>query len=565
MGARRLFADWPIRAKVMIAPAFVLLALLVMAAAALGFLQASTKSVHELNDVAFERYRQASELTDATENAHRLLLKTLSIAATESDKIRLSDSIQASYAAENTIANQLLNVEEQFRGEDRIAQIRPAFEGYRRAAKDVLDVVKSDPASATLLTFAADRAADDLLALLEQFKVNADLIRSQSSSRTVGLVTEGRLWLLIILGAALILSAAASTLVTSAIVRPILELTEVIRLIASGKTDVSIPGLDRHDEIAVIAEAIKLCRDSMVTATQLTAERESEQRKVRKKRRETIEALADRFQGSAVELVSTLLSSATTLKSNAETMARATETTGKSALEVKLASEQAFRSVSEVAQATEELSESIGEIDKKFDRSTAISGTAVAGARRTDAAVVALVADADKVGDVVQLIKHVAAQTNLLALNATIEAARAGAAGKGFSVVANEVKELAAQTAKATEEIDARVTKIQATVRNSVGELRNITDTIVQMQSIAGEIGESVQQQTTATHEIARNAHLVANSTREVTQTAAAIEEASNRSGDVASQVLDAAVVLSQHADKLASEVGQFIAGVRSA
>ena len=549
----------------MIAPAFVLLALLVMAAAALGFLQASTKSVHQLNDVAFERYRQASELTDATENAHRLLLKTLSIAATESDKIRLSDSIQASYAAENTIANQLLNVEEQFRGEDRVTQIRPAFEGYRRAAKDVLDVVKSDPASATLLTFAADRAADDLLALLEQFKVNADLIRSQSSSRTVGLVTEGRLWLLIILGAALILSAAASTLVTSAIVRPILELTEVIRLIASGKTDVSIPGLDRHDEIAVIAEAIKLCRDSMVTATQLTAERESEQRKVRKKRRETIEALADRFQGSAVELVSTLLSSATTLKSNAETMARATETTGKSALEVKLASEQAFRSVSEVAQATEELSESIGEIDKKFGRSTAISATAVAGARRTDAAVVALVADADKVGDVVQLIKDVAAQTNLLALNATIEAARAGAAGKGFSVVANEVKELAAQTAKATEEIDARVTKIQATVRNSVGELRNITDTIVQMQSIAGEIGESVQQQTTTTHEIARNAHLVANSTREVTQTAAAIEEASNRSGDVASQVLEAAVVLSQHADKLASEVGQFIAGVRSA
>jgi methyl-accepting chemotaxis protein len=565
MGARRLFADWPIRAKVMMAPAFVLLALLVMAAAALGFLQASTKSVHELNDVAFERYRQASELTDATENAHRLLLKTLSIAATESDKIRLSDSIQASYAAENTIANQLLNVEEQFRGEDRVAQIRPAFEDYRRAAKDVLEVVKSDPASATLLTFAADRAADNLLALLEQFKVNADLIRSQSSSRTVGLVTEGRLWLLIILGAALILSAAASTLVTSAIVRPILELTEVIRLIASGETDVSIPGLDRHDEIAVIAEAIKLCRDSMVTATQLTAERESEQRKVRKKRRETVEALADRFQGSAVELVSTLLSSATTLKSNAEIMARATETTGKSALEVKLASEQAFRSISDVAQATEELSESIGAIDKKFDRSTAISETAVAGARRTDAAVVALVTDADKVGEVVQLIKHVAAQTNLLALNATIEAARAGAAGKGFSVVANEVKELAAQTAKATEEIDARVTKIQATVRNSVGELRNIADTIVQMQSIASEIGGSVQQQTTATHEIARNAHLVANSTREVTQTAAAIEEASNRSGDVASQVLEAAVVLSRHADKLANEVGQFIAGVRSA
>ena len=549
----------------MAAPALVLLALIVMAIAALGFLQASMNSVHELNDVAFERYRLAADLVDATQNAHRLLLKTLSIAANESDQARLKESVQASFAGDDAIADQLRKVERQFQGEDRVTQIRPVFETYRKAAHDVLDVAQSDPASATLLTFAADRGADDLLSLLKHFKTDADLLRKQSSGRTVDLVSEGRLWLFIILGIALIFSAVVSTFVVRAIVRPILALTEIMRLIASGKTDVSIPGLDRRDEIAVIAEATKLCRDSIVTATQLTTERESEQRKVRKKRRETVEALAERFQASAGELVSMLLSAAATLKSNAETMARATESTGKSTLEVKLASEQAFRNVSDVAQATEELSSSIGEIDRKFDRSTAISETAVAGARRTDAAVAALVTDADKVGEVIQLIKHVAAQTNLLALNATIEAARAGVAGKGFSVVANEVKVLAAQTAKATEEIGARVSQIQATVRNSVGEIRSIANTIVQMQSIAGEIGESVQQQTTATQEIARNAQLVANSTREVTQTVAAIEEASNRSGDVASQVLDAAVVLSQHADKLATEVGQFIAGVRSA
>src|SRR6204780_5205153 len=169
----------------MAAPAFVLLALLVMAAAALCFLQASMKSVHELNDVAFERYHQASDLVDATQNVHRLLLKTLSIAAIESDKARLRESVQASFAAEKAITDQLLKLEEQFQGEDRLAQIRPALKGYQNAAEDVLDVAKSDPASATLLAFAADRAADNLLSLLEQFKVDADLIRSESSHRTV--------------------------------------------------------------------------------------------------------------------------------------------------------------------------------------------------------------------------------------------------------------------------------------------------------------------------------------------------------------------------------------------
>jgi methyl-accepting chemotaxis protein len=560
-----VFSDWPIKIKVIAAPAVVLVALLVMATAALCFLQASMNSVHELNDVAFERYRRASNLVDVTQNAHRVLLKTLSIAASEADQVRLTESVKASFAADDAIADQLRQVEGQFQGEDRVAQIRPVFEAYRKATKDVLDVAHTDPASASLLTNAADRGADNLMSLLEHFKVDADLLRTQSSGRTVDLVMKGRLWLSIILAMALVCSVAVSTFVTRAIVGPILELTQVIRLIASGRTDVSIPGLDRRDEIAVIAEATKLCRDSMITATQLTAELESEQRKVRKKRRETVEALAERFQATAGELVSTLLSASVDLKDNAENMTQATDATGKQAVVVKAASRQASQNVDDVARATEELSASIAEIDRKFDRSVAISESAMTGARRTDAAVAALIADADKIGEVVELIKRIAAQTNLLALNATIEAARAGDAGRSFSVVANEVKILATQTAKATEEIGARVSQIQMTIHNSVGDLRNIVHTIGQMQSIAVEIAASVQQQTVATQEIARNAHLVASSTREVTQTVAAIEQASDRTGDVASQVLQAAGALSQHADVLATEVSQFVAGVRSA
>jgi diguanylate cyclase (GGDEF)-like protein/PAS domain S-box-containing protein len=271
-GAVVRFANVPIWAKIAAAPVSALLALLVMAVAGFIFLQASTKSVHELNEVAFERYRLASELLEATETAHRLLLKTLSVAANEMDQIRLNESVQASFAAGDRIADRLRQLEGQFQHDNLLVRIRPAFEAYRSAAKDVLDVAQSDPASAELLTFAADRGADNLSLLLGQFKSDADLLRTQSAARTLKLVTKGRWWLFIILCVALVFSAMISMMVTRGIVRPILELTQIIRSIAAGKTDISIPGLDRGDEIAVIAGAIEHCRGSVLTAGRLAAE-----------------------------------------------------------------------------------------------------------------------------------------------------------------------------------------------------------------------------------------------------------------------------------------------------
>ena len=404
-----------------------------------------------------------------------------------------------------------------------------------------------------------------LVSLLENFKADADRLRKQSSSRTRQLVTKGRLWLSVILGIAVVFFLVVSAFATRAIVTPILELTKTIRLIASGETDVSIPGLNRHDEIAVIAEATKLCRDSIVTAAQLTAEKEDQQRKSKRKRRENLDSLSKNFESTAGQLVATLLTAAIELKANAKIMAEAAGTTDQLTLEVKTASDQASNNVHQVAKAAHELSVSIANIEEMFNRSVAISQTAVAEAQSTDTAIAALVEDASRVDEVVELIKRVAAQTNLLALNAAIEAARAGTAGRGFAVVANEVKALAAQTARATEEIDNRVSQIQSTVQKSVNNLRSIVSTIGQMQRIAVEIATSVQQQTQATHEIARHAQLVSDSTQGVTQTVASIGQASHRSWNVANQVLDAADELSRQANGMSDEVNQFIAGVRSA
>jgi diguanylate cyclase (GGDEF)-like protein len=261
-----------IKTKVLAAPAFLLLALLAMAILALVFLSASNQRLKQLQDVAFERYRQASDLVDATNQAHVQLLRTLAIAAAEADQSRLKESARQSLDAYHAIARRLSTLEEQFRGEGRVSEIRPVFEVYRNAAKDVIEVAQTDAASAELLSTAADRSAGRLLAQLEQFKAEAQDLQAESSTRALDVTIRARLCFSVILCLAVILAAGLPSLVTKEIVKPILDLTRSIRQIAGGKLDVPVPGLDRRDEIAVLAEAAKLCQRNIAANAELAAE-----------------------------------------------------------------------------------------------------------------------------------------------------------------------------------------------------------------------------------------------------------------------------------------------------
>jgi methyl-accepting chemotaxis protein len=221
--------------------------------------------------------------------------------------------------------------------------------------------------------------------------------------------------------------------------------------------------------------------------------------------------------------------------------------------------------VQTVSSGTEELSASISEIGRQVISSAQIAGKAVTEATETDATMQGLADNASRISIVVDLIQTIASQTNLLALNATIEAARAGEAGRGFAVVASEVKSLANQTAKATDEIRQQIASMQQVAASAVGAIRNIGQTIGEINEVTTAIAAAVEQQGAATREIARNIQHAAGGTSEVSSNIIGVSAASAEAESAASEVLDASGALRREADILRDEIHAFLGNIRAA
>lgn len=402
-----------------------------------------------------------------------------------------------------------------------------------------------------------DRTRPALVKVADAANVRAELAQRKADAfrRTFG-------WLIGIVAFTLTLFAI---LFARRVAGLISRMSAAMRQLAEGQFDVVLPGLERTDEIGGMARAVEgfNTRAQDKARSELDARLEEDRRAADRHKAE-LARLAAAFEASAGNVIATVSAASEELAASARDLSNTAHHTQELSANVAAASEEASDNVRRVAAATEQMIASASEIGRRVGESAEIASDAVAQAQQTDERMAQLASAADRIGNVVQLIATIARQTNLLALNATIEAARAGKAGSGFAVVAQEVKTLARQTAEATEDIRAQIADIQAATRESAGAISDIAGIIQRISQIASDVAVAVDAQGSTTRSIAENVQIASERTSQVAVSIGQVASGASRTGGASSQVLSSSRLLSDGNSRLKQELDNFIATIRA-
>ena len=444
----------------------------------------------------------------------------------------------------------------------KAAEIQDQLAGYQDAFAKFADNIGKIDALSEKMTESAKAVTKEAGAIKDSLLVQQGRVAKESAeaARHTGTFVT-------ILGAGgIAFGILLAWMLGRGISRPMIAMRDAMRQLASGNFDVVLPGLGQKNEIGEMAGAVEEFKMRAVAKAKAeAAEREMQSKSASDARSAELHRFADNFENVVGVIVTSVSSSASQLESSATTLTRTVEAAQDLSGKVASASEEASSNVQSVAAATEELSASVNEIGRQVQESSQIASAAVKQAEATDMRIAKLSRAAQDIGDVVKLITAIAEQTNLLALNATIEAARAGEAGRGFAVVASEVKSLASQTAKATDEISSHITGMQAATQESVLAIKEIGETIGQISRIAGNIAAAIEQQGNATGEIARNVQSAAHGTLQIAQSISEVNRGAGETGTASSEVLNSAQTLAEESARLRQELNRFMANIRAA
>ncbi|WP_430469685.1 methyl-accepting chemotaxis protein [Thalassospira lucentensis] len=365
--------------------------------------------------------------------------------------------------------------------------------------------------------------------------------------------------------AVLIAVVGISLMISRGITVPLFAISDNMIRLSGGDHKIDVLYTDQKSEIGDLARSMEIFRDKTIEMEEMRVQREEQERRSEIEKREALRKMADNFEASVGQVVAKVIDASANMQSSAGAMSETAKQVGQRSSVVSAASQEMSSNVETVSAAAEELSASIAEISNQVAHSAEIANGAVRTSEDTHQKIELLAEAANQIGEVVSLITNIAEQTNLLALNATIEAARAGDAGKGFAVVANEVKNLANQTAKATDDIRTQVEGIQVATSNAVDAIAEIAETIRQLDGSSTTISAAVEEQGAATQEIARNVEQASHGTRDVSENITGVSSAADESEKLSGEVLGLAKGLGQQANELNQAVEAFLKEVRSA
>lgn len=404
---------------------------------------------------------------------------------------------------------------------------------------------------------ALDHELEALLVELENFTANAAL-------KAEHLEQQLQQILVIVSTLATLAFVVIAVFIVRGIIKPLLATKDYADELSNGNLDARQPKHGFEDEIADMMKSLSVFKENAIEANMLREQQKQRELEAEEEKRQAMQELANSFDSQVGGVISSLASASTELQSTAESMKRIADETKISSQTVAASSEQSSVNVNTVASAMEEMSASSSEIASQMTMARTKSTDTATNARQANETVGNLNELAENIGEVVEAIQGIADQTNLLALNATIEAARAGEAGKGFAVVADEVKSLATETSKKTEEINSQISEIQDATRASVEAMERIIGNISGIDESVTGVSAAIEEQNATTNEIVRSVSEASQGAAQVSNIIVEVQSRAEETGSSADAVLDAAKEVAHLSENLKGSVDDFLERVRA-